>query len=143
LIIVLEGPDLAGKTTYARSLEREGFEYHHRGPLEGSAKKAYLDPLDDMATGDHVLDRWHLSELFYGPLLRGESKIDPQLLNEIETQLTALGAMRFIVTAPLDEIVQRYAERGDDLLSLEQIKQAHAFYEDWAEQDPRWERLRL
>lgn len=143
MIIVLEGPDLAGKTTYARTLEQDGFEYHHRGPLEGSAKKAYLDPLDDMATGDHVLDRWHLSELFYGPLLRGESKVDPHLLNEIETQLTALGAMRFIVIPPLDEIVQRHAERGDDLLSLEQIKQAHAFYEDWAERDPRWKRLRL
>ena len=143
MIIVLEGPDLAGKTTYARTLVQAGFEYHHRGPLEGSAKKAYLDPLDDMATGDHVLDRWHLSELFYGPLLRGESKVDPQLLNEIETQLTALGALRFIVTVPLDEIIRRHAERGDDLLSLEQIKQAHAFYEDWVERDRRWERLRL
>lgn len=143
MIIVLEGPDLAGKTTYARSLEREGFEYHHSGPLTGSAREAYLEPLDGMATGDHVLDRWHLGELFYGPLLRGESKVDAALLGDIEVRLTELGALRFIVTAPLDEIIRRHAERGDDLLSLEQIKQAHAFYEDWAERDLRWKRLRL
>ena len=143
MIIVLEGPDLAGKTTYARTLEREGFEYHHSGPLTGCAREAYLYPLESMRSGDHVLDRWHLGELFYGPPLRGESKVSPKLFNEIETQLTALGAKRFIVIPPLDEIVQRHAERGDDLLSLEQIKQAHAFYEDWAERDPRWERLRL
>lgn len=141
MIVVLEGPDLAGKTTFARELEADGFEYHHRGPLDGSAKKAYLDPLDDMATGDHVLDRWHLSELFYGPLLRGESKVSPKLLDEIETQLTALGAVRLIVTAPLQVIRDRHAERGDDLLSLEQIEKAHAFYENWLRQDIRWMRI--
>lgn len=141
MIIVLEGPDLAGKTTFARELEADGFQYHHSGPLKGDAKEAYLDPLDAMSTGDHVLDRWHLGELFYGPLLRGESKVTPKLLDEIETQLTALGAMRLIVTAPLQVIRDRHAERGDDLLSLEQIEKAHAFYDAWLEHDTRWRRI--
>lgn len=140
MIIVLEGPDLAGKTTIARDYERRGFTYHHQGPLTSSAREAYLEPLDDMATGYHVLDRWHLGELVYGPMLRGESKVGPKLLNEIETALDALGAVRLIVTAPLQVIRDRHAQRGDDLLSLEQIERAHAFYDAWLEQDTRWKR---
>lgn len=138
MIVVLEGPDLAGKTTIARKYESRGFTYHHSGPLKGDAKKAYLDPLDDMATGDHMLDRWHLGELVYGPMLRGESKVGPKLLNEIETQLTALGARRFIVLPDIAVLRQRYAERGDDLLTLEQVEQVHAFYAGY--DDARWTR---
>lgn len=138
MIIVLEGPDLAGKTTIAREYERRGFTYHHQGPLKTSAREAYLEPLRGFTYGFHVLDRWHLGELVYGPMLRGESKVDDALLEEIEVTLDALGARRFIVLPDIAVLRQRYAERGDDLLTLEQVEQVHAFYAGY--DDARWKR---
>lgn len=76
MIIILEGPDGSGKTTLAKQLVESGFKYHHEGPprnpdmlfVYGSKLKEIYD-----AGGNWVLDRFHLGENVYGPLVRGKS----------------------------------------------------------------------
>lgn len=74
---IIEGPDGAGKTTYAQALcEQFGYEYHHEGPppIGVNTFTHYLRLLE--RSKPTVFDRLHLGELVYGPLLRGSCGID-------------------------------------------------------------------
>ena len=78
-VVVLEGPDGAGKTTLARHLvDKYGFEYLHTGPPgDGNLLLQYASVLD-AAVRSHrntVIDRLHIGESVYGPLLRGVDRI--------------------------------------------------------------------
>jgi len=75
MLIVIDGPDGSGKTTLARHLqEKHGATYHHdKGPPEAEDLVAYF--LSLLARGG-IIDRFALSEMVYGPLLRGRSRID-------------------------------------------------------------------
>lgn len=73
-LVVVEGPDGAGKTTLSFELlkEFESLEYHrnHLGP-EQKLDSWWIEILNDPCR--HVIvDRFFYSELVYGPILRGE-----------------------------------------------------------------------
>lgn len=79
MIIILEGPDGTGKTTLAKHLQNTyGFRYIHTGPPEDDrVLEAYGRTLYDASreTGDVVIDRLHVGERIYGPILRGKDKL--------------------------------------------------------------------
>lgn len=124
MIIILEGPDGAGKTTLANQLHLLlPYSWRlHRGPLR-------RDPFDeyeaDLETWDGytpiICDRWHLGELIYGPILRGASQLDKVARWHIEAFLLARGALQVIITAPLAELRQRLNARGDELVTPEML----------------------
>lgn len=154
MLIILEGTDLAGKTTLAQHLTELASDLGHvvvnlhAGPLEGDALETYelslhrdlrghagRDPLDPNILV--IIDRWHLGEMIYGPLLRGGAKLGAHQFTHVERFLDALGAVRVVVDADWDEIQRRYAERGDALLTLTQITEVKAWYISKARQC-RW-----
>ena len=141
MLIVLEGIDGAGKTTLAEELAEQFAATHphftteilHRGPL-----KPEVDPLDEYEnsltynaanlTKLVICDRWYLSEMIYGPLYRGRSRVDEFRWAHIEKFLQARGAVKLLVSAPLSVIEERLAARGEDFLNSEDRKFVHAKY---------------
>ena len=130
MLIVLEGPDGAGKTTLAEALmagfyrkwQSGTFKVEHRGPL-----RLNVDPVDEYTLPDYdptdktnlvVCDRWHLSEAVYGPIYRGASRVD---LGFHEKWLDDRGALKLYVTAPLGVLMTRVYERGDDYIEVRHL----------------------
>jgi len=75
-IIVLDGPEKAGKTTLANYIvDKHKARYRHWGPVKSEAE--YLKPLkDDIESGELVVwDRSWVSEHVYGVLLNRECKL--------------------------------------------------------------------
>jgi hypothetical protein len=152
VLIILEGTDGAGKTTLARQLATEveahgeSYEILHAGPPEAglSVFDQYALPLlerrDKIALPDHllILDRWHLGELIYGPLLRGKSALEPEQFAYLELLLESLGATKVVVNATDDAIRSRVGlHRGDPVTAEQAINIQEKFlslalrYQTW------------
>ena len=141
MLIILEGVDGAGKSTLADALITEHKSRHgsyrakvlHRGPLDKDR-----DPLDEYensleySAADFasltVCDRWYLSEMIYGPLYRGRSRLDEFRWVHVNKFLEARGALKIVVTAKASTIIERLDSRGEDYLKPEHIKLVHHKY---------------
>lgn len=147
MLFVLEGPDLSGKTTFADELEKylryvgtvDSIHRWSRGPLRGSPWSEYLSPLADIhryryspvsasSSKCFILDRWHVGELVYGPLLRGTSQLDLAQARYLDLVLDTLGAVKLYFSTPWKAVARRYWTRGDELISLDQLSAVHAGY---------------
>ena len=75
-LIILEGVGGAGKSTLAKALRRRGYRTIHCGFDETTTnlEAFYRDMLTSLAAPT-VLDRSFISELVYGPVLRGRSRL--------------------------------------------------------------------
>lgn len=134
MLIVLEGTDGAGKSTLANQLAAEvethgeDVEILHAGPPQPgvSVFKQYAEPLlerrEKIARRDYllILDRWHLGELIYGPLLRGKSSLEPEQFAYLELLLESLGAVKVIVSAHRETLMSRLGPHREDLVNVEQ-----------------------
>lgn len=114
--IVIEGPDGAGKTTLAKGFKDH--DYHHEGPpSDGYDLLKYYTTLLDQ-TVDTIFDRHALSELVYGPLLRGKSRIS---FEEVERLYKYPTNVRLIICLPSPEICEanwaRDAGKGLELFT--------------------------
>jgi hypothetical protein len=133
-MIMLEGPDLVGKTTTANALKKilRGSYVVHRGPpVSSDPFVEYLRPLEEAyhASEFPILDRWHWGELIYGPLLRGSSLIDPVQHEYLEMACMRYGVSRLLLLTPYGELLQRFDRRGDDLVGREQLIHLAAEYQ--------------
>lgn len=139
MLIILEGTDCAGKTTLADALEEQA----HRldvtvtrlragPPTPGTHPLAEyelgLRPYrDEILTPDRLIliDRWHLGELVYGPMLRGVSRLSAAQFEHLERFMDALGAIRVVVFPPSERALRaRISARGDDLVTVDQAIEA-------------------
>ena len=151
MLIVLEGPDGAGKTTLANRLihtflensKADSAELIHRGPLDPA-----IDPLHEYLLSlkynrrdyNHlvVLDRWHVSEMVYGPIYRGASRLNQFRWVYIEKWLEAQGALRLVVTAPTRILRARVEERGDDYIDIDDLDRINSGFFRWQAAHPSW-----
>lgn len=158
---MLEGPDLAGKTTLANAMLKllKGGEIVHRGPpAQSDPFLEYLKPLEEMYYEGRwpILDRWHWGELIYGPILRGSSMMDAVQHEYIEMACMRYGVSRLLLIPTMSELRQRFEARGDDLVNLEQLFRVADAYQhlsidpDYSihhvldgPQNERWERPEL
>jgi hypothetical protein len=133
MIIMLEGPDLAGKTTLAKQLQRKikNSEIVHRGPPTGTVLQEYMSPLLEMRAkgGAYILDRWHWGEEIYGPILRGKSMFSDYTFRHVEQVCDDFGVTRVLLIPHMSVLEERYKERGDALLSFTQVCEAAGQYQ--------------
>lgn len=131
-IIILEGIDGSGKSTLAtRIAERWPGKSTviHRGPIQTTAEEELVKPLLNLEPDELLIaDRWHLSELIYGPLYRGASRIDRRMLRRIEEVLYEQDAVRVVLQPPLGDVIERLHTRGEDFLADEDIFHVYAAY---------------
>ena len=134
MIIVLEGPDLAGKSTMAKALKQRmpySVILKQGPPRDGrSILETYLLPIETFNRETLILDRWHVGELIYGPLLRGKSLLTGQQADYIDMVLQTYGAYFFHVSAPLNVLQDRYDMRADDLIKRDQLQDIQLGYLD-------------
>lgn len=134
-IIILEGIDGSGKSTLAQRLAAKSplpVRIEHRGPIQDTIQAEYVNPLFEVDENELLIaDRWHVGEMIYGPLYRGKTMVAPYL-GAIETILDWFGAVRIIMSPPLEVVRQRLEERGEDYLEPEHVEQVYKAYEDFA-----------
>jgi hypothetical protein len=154
MLIVIEGPDLGGKTTLAANLARrwhrptlrslsrppaptvltvkKGQPVPGVGPFEEYELALDEDKLGEAIRSRHDLvlaDRWHTGEGVYGPLLRGRSRLTEAGLTHVELALDALGAVKVACLPPLDVLRDRHTTRGDDLVTADQLELIRGWYD--------------
>jgi hypothetical protein len=149
-IIVVEGPDLAGKTTLVQNLVSHlmNVEMLRQGPppRDVDILEHYLRPIqrwcyDPMLVRPKwlVLDRWHVGELFYGPLLRGGSRLTRQQADYIDMVLQTFGCNFTYVTQPPSVLQRRWDLRGDGMIKREWLADLYHEYTGWMDQRPHWD----
>jgi len=139
-IFVLEGPDGAGKSYLAQQIQQElpdTLILRQGPPTPGEdLLEKYLRPIENIfvngtrQTSHVVMDRWHVGELVYGPLLRGKSMLTRAQMNYIDMVLGTFDARFYFMSASLDTLLKRYDKRGDELISRDQIEHIKDEYTD-------------
>lgn len=140
MLIILEGPDCAGKTTIAEMLVKQlklrdpGCDVIllHRGPPgDRHPLDEYVMPLLAYRPGQHlhvICDRWHLGEWVYPAVLHRETQMDLAVFRWIELFLLSRGASTVVIN-PMPGILQtRMDKRGDEMIDREQLVALHKRY---------------
>ncbi|MEV6398497.1 hypothetical protein AB0M39_27600 [Streptomyces sp. NPDC051907] len=128
--LVLEGCDGVGKSTLGERLStHHGFTMVHspRTPDHLDLASRYRDILAE--DGKILFDRCFISELVYGPLHRGRSRINwSQAIDLTESVIKRSGVLVHL-TAPPAVIHQRLLSRDGEAVDLEEISELVAAYE--------------
>jgi len=109
--VVIDGCDGTGKTTLAGRLAARGFTVVHFGPTPSGVDLAdrYRNVLAQ--NGRLALDRCFVSELVYGPLFRGRSRISWATVLELATAVAARGGVFVHLTGSTDTVRSRLFAR--------------------------------
>lgn len=124
MLFIIEGADGVGKTTFVKKLATElqgPVTVLHRGPVERHPLEEYELELEDYRPGGgrHVIcDRWHMGELIYGPLYRGQSRLDEPGRLHVELFLRSRGALLVHLDGRVTEVRRRLERRGEDYINL-------------------------
>lgn len=119
-MIIIEGIDGVGKTTLVYYLETLGFKKYHFDydikNLDLLSKYMKILLLED----DYiVLDRSFISEMVYGPVIRGISKLSIEAYTNLLISYKNADAKIIYLTAPKEVLLQR---RNNDKKDYEIIK---------------------
>lgn len=133
-LIIVEGPDCTGKSTFVKLLEKElsarthGAEtvILHAGPLNRHPLDEYEEPLFDYRPGEtcnYIIDRWHWGERVYPTVLNRRTIFDPAMFMHTEMFLRCRGAFMVHITSGVHNINNCIAKRGDELVNSSQTSQ--------------------
>lgn len=129
MLIIIEGPDKAGKTTLAKQIEeRLGYRYVHFGAPGKDPAQDYADFLLNLKEPT-VCDRFLYGEKVYGPMLRGKSLITPLQFTVLERLCRLKGAFLIKASTPIEIVQQRLIKDGDDMITAEQNIQASKMFD--------------
>lgn len=116
-MIIVEGCDNTGKSTLVKQLCEEMPElvYVPHGPRPPvSAESYYKELVDILNRPDNsrvIVDRFLLSELVYGPILRDKVILDEKQLSYINKLLTIKKPFIIICNRPTSRILETFSER--------------------------------
>lgn len=128
--VVLEGCDGAGKSTLTELLTAgHGFASVHspRTPDDQDLPRRYRELLDQ--PGRLVMDRCFLSELVYGPLYRGHSRLTWRQVLDLARLVTERGGVFIHLTAPAEVLHDRLKARDGHAPPLAEITAVACAYQ--------------
>ncbi len=135
MIVIIEGPDGAGKSTLAHALAKQhGFMYRHEGPPPTGVDplQHYLDTLHHLQGTHMVLDRFALGERVYGPVLRGKDGLGPAGWIIFREHLRVMRVQTIVCLPDYDTCLKSWASGRAEL-----IHDLPIFYETYS----RWEMI--
>jgi len=139
MIIIIEGPDGAGKSMLAKQLaEQTGFTILHRHQVSSDEAKSemmeqYLDVILRAGyTGQgFILDRCWYSEYVYGNVFGDPHVISKEAILNIEVKLARVGALIIYCTGDKDVLWGRCIARGENYISTKlQYNEIYGRYVD-------------
>lgn len=145
MLIILEGPDRAGKSTLAHAIADKLRKMH---PLHDirilHARPPKFHPLADYEEsllnyrphhGKHIIcDRWHIGELVYPTICDRSTLMTPAVFAHIEMFLQSRGALLVFVSASKYTLCERLREENntssDSLVNEEQLIASYDLFID-------------
>jgi hypothetical protein len=142
MLIIVEGPDGAGKTTLVTELGLAAWREGYGSVLVNPKRAPRQDTLVEYAVGLDfyrpdgrrvlILDRSWLSEDVYGPLWRDGGGLHPTVRTYLNAWAHARGALLVRLDVDDEELERRLAARGDDDVAPEDAKVYAARYREQA-----------
>lgn len=142
MLIIVEGPDGAGKSTLVAKLRQvieqrfpgEKTEVLRKGPPVDKAHPLddYERPLFTYRPGQqhHIIcDRWHWGEWIYPDVLGRRTKANRATWLHLEMFVQSRGALVVYMNEAPELLEARIRERGDDLIKPEQIAKISQRYD--------------
>jgi len=159
-LVIVDGPDGGGKTTFINQLvDHYGFEtlYHDQVQLKNGVPipsvgkfETYTQVVRDARRRgrNFVIDRFYLTEIIYGQVMRNGDIFGPHRRVLIERFLRSLSAKTVICLPGLDQVQHNWAEKrklpwdmvkktGDYVDRLEKITSIYRLFSE--EVDKNWE----
>lgn len=121
MIVVIEGPDGAGKTTLAHAVieaaRAKGYEaeYTHSGPPGPDPLTDYENVIYGSGEILAVVDRLHWGEMVYGVTRRDRPKIDLYDFVSLDTSVERHGGVVALVTPHWSMCASAILKRGEQL----------------------------
>lgn len=140
-MIIIEGSDLVGKTSFAKALlnhkalSSSGYIYKHfsRLPTSFDFCAGYMNN----ASKNSVQDRFHMSEPVYSLIRReSESALTPEKYRLVDAHLRLLGAYTVVITCKESLLSDRM--RADEMYDLDQILQVNREFSSAVTHDGPW-----
>lgn len=121
MILILEGPDGAGKTTLANKISlMTGWKIQHFSypKNQDDIDKMYMMYVDAIkGAGNIIFDRCWYSDMTYGPVMRGAATITYPQMFDLERLVAKKGGMVVFCTDSKAALWQRISQRGDDYIT--------------------------
>lgn len=114
-LIIVEGIDGVGKSTLVKKFEKFGYKslhFPHKENVEDLAKY-YLDIIEANKGKKIILDRSFVSEVVYGNVIRGKSRISKEDLNYIVNSIKDLNPLFLFLHGTKEELLNRKLEKKD------------------------------
>ena len=135
MIVIVEGPDGAGKTTLAHALsQRYGLSYRHEGPPPDDVDLLdyYSQKLDRVRGKNVIFDRFAMGQLVYGPTLRNDRRFGTEEWRVFTRLLSAANVDHIIVMPSYDVCLKRWqCSKEKELFRDDQT--FNETYERWSE----------
>ncbi|MEV4081421.1 hypothetical protein AB0J43_14200 [Nonomuraea fuscirosea] len=128
-VIILEGYDGVGKTTYATALTTHyGYQRVHADRTPEGVNLFQRHQTILALPGRLVLDRSFISELVYGPLLHGRCRLTASQTVELLGLVTARSGVLIHLTATLEQIQDRLLARDRTAPAHDEMRRVMARY---------------
>lgn len=139
MLIIIEGPDCARKSTladdifsrFAATRPNDTLTLLHRGPPKSHPLEEYVVPLLKYKPGrqNHIIcDRWHWGETVYPHVLNRMTEMTIGLSNFIELFLMSRGAVTVFMDPGRDAINECLKQRGDTLIDASMVPKIRALF---------------
>lgn len=118
MIIIVEGCDKSGKSTLSRLLKSllQADYYHSSLSLEEDLFLKYRSLIERVQKLT-ICDRFYPSELVYGPIIRGHSRLSKEQFIKLNQLVARKGGFFVYCESSIEVITKRIQDRGDPLPS--------------------------
>lgn len=137
MLVLLDGPDGAGKSTLAGQLQdaMPGAAYMHHGPYKGASGAELASALmvsmrPSFAGVDTVVDRCWLSEPVYAAVYRKQpSRLSPSHVRMLERAALTQAGVIVMCLPPFEVCVRAFTSGRDEMMSdLEDLRRVYERY---------------